>query len=87
MRFHWLRDRIRQGQFTITHLAGKLNLADFFTKTLPCAIHQDLMPRLVHSPLQASVSSAHGQWLTVTWSPSHRCYISFFFPIQYHNMY
>jgi hypothetical protein len=44
MRFHWLRDCIRQSQFTITHLPGKLNLADFFTKTLPCAIHQDLMP-------------------------------------------
>jgi hypothetical protein len=36
MRYHWLRDRIRQGQFTIAtaHLAGNLNLADFFTKTL-----------------------------------------------------
>jgi hypothetical protein len=31
MRFHWLRDRIRQGQFfTITYLAGTLNLADFY---------------------------------------------------------
>jgi hypothetical protein len=40
MRFHWLRDRIRQGQFTITHLAGTLNLANLFTKTLPCAQHQ-----------------------------------------------
>jgi hypothetical protein len=28
MRFHWLRDRIRQGQFTIHHLAGTMNLAD-----------------------------------------------------------
>jgi hypothetical protein len=65
MRFHWLRDRIRQGQFTITHLAGKLNLADFFTKTLPCALHQELMPRLVHTPPHASVSHAHGQWHTV----------------------
>jgi hypothetical protein len=65
MLFHWLRDRIRQGQYTITHLAGKLNLADFFTKTLPCALHQYLMPRLVHSPLHASASHAHGQWHTV----------------------
>jgi hypothetical protein len=65
MRFHWLRDRIRQGQFTITHLAGRLNLADFFTKTLPCAIHQELMPRLVYSPPQASAATAHRQWQTV----------------------
>jgi hypothetical protein len=67
MRFHWLRDRIRQGQFTITHLAGRLNLADFFTKTLPCAIHQELMPRFVYSPQQtsASASTAYGQWQIV----------------------
>jgi hypothetical protein len=47
MRFHWLRDRIRQGQFTLTYLAGKYNLADFFTKTLPVAVHQLMTPRLV----------------------------------------
>jgi hypothetical protein len=28
MRFHWLRDRIRQAQFTITCLAGALDLAE-----------------------------------------------------------
>jgi hypothetical protein len=65
MRFHWLRDRIRQGQFTITHLGGKLNLAVFFTMTLPCALHQDVMSRLVYSPPHASASQAHGQWHTV----------------------
>jgi hypothetical protein len=66
MRFHWLRDRIRQGQFTITHLAGKLNLADFFTKTLPCASHQEMMPRLVHIPPPAQASHANGQWHIAT---------------------
>ena len=50
MRFHWLRDRIRQGQFTLRYLAGKQNLADFFTKTLPVAVHRLMMPRLVSSP-------------------------------------
>jgi hypothetical protein len=50
MRFHWPRDRIRQGQFTLLYLAGKQNLADFFTKTMPVAIHQLMMPRLVSSP-------------------------------------
>jgi hypothetical protein len=51
MCFHWLHDRIRQGQFTITHLKGSLNLANFFTKTLSCAQHQEMMPRLVYTPL------------------------------------
>ena len=35
MRFFWIVDRIRQGQFKTLHLAGILNLADFFTKPLP----------------------------------------------------
>ncbi len=50
MRFHWLRDRIRQGQFIIQYLAGARNLADFFTKTLPVDVHCLMMPRLVSSP-------------------------------------
>jgi hypothetical protein len=43
MHFHWLRDRVKQGQFTITYLAGTLNLADFFTNILSCAHHQAFM--------------------------------------------
>lgn len=35
MRFHWIRDRVRQGQFEVNWAPGKSNLADFFTKNLP----------------------------------------------------
>jgi hypothetical protein len=35
VRFFWLRDRIRRGQFAVKHLAGRWNIADFFTKSLP----------------------------------------------------
>jgi hypothetical protein len=35
MRFHWIRDRVRQGQFIINWAPGTTNLADFFTKNLP----------------------------------------------------
>ncbi len=35
VRFFWLRDRIKQGQFTAQHLAGRWNVADFFTKSNP----------------------------------------------------
>jgi hypothetical protein len=62
MRFHWLRDRVRQGQFTITYLAGTLNLADFFTKTMSCAHHQAFMPRLVHTPTATAANLADGCW-------------------------
>ncbi len=35
MRFFWIVDRIRQGQFKTLHIPGIWNLADFFTKPLP----------------------------------------------------
>jgi len=35
MRFHWLRDRVKQGQFKIIWRKGNDNLADYFTKKHP----------------------------------------------------
>ena len=43
LRFHWLRDRIRQEQFTITWVKSEENIADFFTKALP--VHQHIQRR------------------------------------------
>ncbi len=34
-RFHWTRDRVRQGQFIVVWRPGLKNLADIFTKALP----------------------------------------------------
>jgi hypothetical protein len=42
VRFYWIRDRIKQGQFIIHWRAGKDNLADYFTKHHSPA-HQKLM--------------------------------------------
>ena len=44
MRFHWLRDRIAQGEFRVVFVPGLQNLADFFTKSLPVARHNVLAP-------------------------------------------
>jgi hypothetical protein len=35
MRFFWLSDRVNQGHFYCSHIAGQYNIADFFTKALP----------------------------------------------------
>ena len=32
MRFYWVRDRVRQGQFLVYCMVGEHNLADYFTK-------------------------------------------------------
>jgi len=57
-RFHWIRDRIRQGHFTVSWVAGSGNLADFFTKALPIKRHQELMKLLVHVPIPAAAHFA-----------------------------
>jgi hypothetical protein len=44
MRFHWLRDRIDQGQFRVVFVPGLRNLVDFFTKFLSVARHKVLAP-------------------------------------------
>jgi hypothetical protein len=49
MRYHWIRDRVRQGEFKIVWRAGKTNLADFFTKSLPTAAHNEKAAFLVRS--------------------------------------
>ena len=35
MHYHWLKDRIADGQFKTTWKPGNHNLADFFTKIFP----------------------------------------------------
>ena len=35
MRYHWLRDRVSQGDYTVKWRSNKESLADFFTKTHP----------------------------------------------------
>jgi hypothetical protein len=46
-RFHWLRDRVQQGEFSIIFRKGCHNLADYFTKPLPLKRHNQLAQFLV----------------------------------------
>ena len=40
MRFHWVKDRVKQAQFTIRWAPGANNFADFFTKLHPASHHK-----------------------------------------------
>lgn len=54
MRFYWVRDRIRQGQFTVLWRRGADNLADYFTKHHSPAHHRLMRSRYLltlHRPL------------------------------------
>ena len=39
MRYHWIRDRVRQGIFRVIWSEGKDNIADYFTKLQPTKRH------------------------------------------------
>ena len=59
MRYHWIKDRVKQLQFTILWQKGADNLADFFTKPLPTSQHQQLMRKLVHVPPPSQSTLPH----------------------------
>ena len=44
MRLHWLRDRVAQLQFLVRHIPGLVNIADYFTKSLPVYKHNQFAP-------------------------------------------
>ena len=62
MRFHWIRDRIRQGHFAVKWEEGAKNRADFFTKALPGHVHQARMPSIVYTPSQSYRNTARRAW-------------------------
>ena len=50
MRYHWIRDQVRQGKFTIRWEAGANNLADYFTKAHPVHHIVDMRRKYVFTP-------------------------------------
>jgi hypothetical protein len=51
MRFNWIRDRVRQGQFHVYWRKGSLNRADYFSKHHPVRTHhQQIRSSYLHSP-------------------------------------
>jgi hypothetical protein len=48
MRFYWMRDRVRQGQFFIYWRKGSINLADYFTKHHAPSHHVKIRPSVLH---------------------------------------
>jgi hypothetical protein len=52
MRFYWIRDRVRQGQFHVYWRKGSTNRADYFTKHHPAQYHKQMRPTYLHDPSQ-----------------------------------
>jgi hypothetical protein len=54
MRFYWIRDRVRQGQFLVYWRKGSSNRADYFTKHHPTSHHKAIRSSYLHSPADRS---------------------------------
>jgi hypothetical protein len=50
MRYHWIRDRVRQGVFRVIYRKGADIDADFLTKPQPVHRHEHFIARFVHPP-------------------------------------
>jgi hypothetical protein len=55
MRYHWIRDQVKNKTFKVTWKAGKLNLADCFTKAHP--VHHYLAIRGKYVVVEPSSSA------------------------------
>jgi hypothetical protein len=49
MRFYWIQDRVKQGQFHVHWLQGELSHADYFTKHHPPTHHTNVRPIYLHT--------------------------------------
>jgi hypothetical protein len=49
MRFYWIRDRVRQGQFIIHWRRGATNRGDYWTKHHPTKHHIKMCPHVLHT--------------------------------------
>jgi len=69
MRFHLVRDRVRQGQLKVIWAPGRANLADYLTKAHPTKHFVAMRPFFVRTPPTdprwQPESPTSGQWTTV----------------------
>ena len=53
MRFYWIRDRVKQGQFQVFWRKGSEQLGDYYTKHFPASHHREMRPIYLHEPEKA----------------------------------
>eukprot|EP00392_Amoebophrya_sp_AT5.2_P019264 g20030.t1 len=61
MRFHWIRDRVRQDQFDVVWRKGQVNLADYFTKDHPTKHFMAMRPFFVQTPARGLTDTARSR--------------------------
>ena len=62
MRYYWIRDRVRQGQFQVKWHPGETNLADYPTKHHPPSHHREIRHKfMIDQPHPA----LHGYYMSL----------------------
>jgi hypothetical protein len=75
MRYHWLRDQVKQRKITIVWKPGAVNLADFFTKAHPVHHHKTMRSRYVTDITPTKASLLEGVLMTSSdMTVSHHIY-------------
>jgi hypothetical protein len=54
MRYYWIRNCVRQGQFLVYWSCDQGNLADYFTKHHPATHHRLMCPVYLHQAIKSS---------------------------------
>jgi hypothetical protein len=57
MRYHWVRDRVKQKQFNVHWKPGKENRGDYFTKHHAPKHHQTKRPQYLHCPNSEAINT------------------------------
>jgi hypothetical protein len=59
MRFYWIQDRVKQGQYHIYWAPANLNLADYFTKHHAAQHHRNMRKHYVNTEHEQMANSVH----------------------------
>ena len=73
MRFHWIRDRVKQGKFHVYWEKGEHNLADYFTKHHPAEHHRTKRPIYLHTSAYSVTLCGEGVLIASTTDAPAAC--------------
>jgi hypothetical protein len=73
MRFYWIQDRTRQGQFLIYWRPGADNLGDYHTKHFSAAHHRLMRPNFLHTTNRLAHNAIHLLLRGCVKSPGTHC--------------
>ena len=70
MRFHWIQDRIKQGQFDVFWKPGQENKADYFSKHHPPAHHLLMRPKFLKNEASFTNSKPLREGVFISYAPA-----------------